>query len=66
MTWTSEDLSLNEYIERLLRDGKSHTHPDFQKLMACFGQAKVLARERELLVKLNEEEINNAKRTGDE
>lgn len=51
----SASLKLNEYIEKLLLDGKRSQHEDFQVLFRVFGKDRIVEMAKEILAKHDEE-----------
>lgn len=49
-------VTLEDYIEGLLLDGKRSGHEDFQKLFAVFGQAKITEIAKRKLIELKKKE----------
>jgi len=46
--------NLEEYIEHLLRLGKKRDSEEFQKLMTCFGEKKIVDKANEIRAKIRE------------
>jgi hypothetical protein len=53
-TWAG--LSLAEYIETLLRQGKRSDHDDFKVLMDVWGRDKIVALAKDVLARIKSEE----------
>lgn len=51
-------VSLPEFIEQCLRDGKSAAHLDFQHVMAVFGKEKIVKMALEIKEKIAKEKAD--------
>lgn len=55
MTQQQLFITLDEYVEKLLKEGKRANHPDFQLLFSVYGKDKIVAMAKRILEKEKEQ-----------
>lgn len=55
MTQQQLFITLDEYVEKLLKDGKRSNHPDFQLLFRVYGKEKITEIARRILQREKDE-----------
>jgi len=51
MTQQQLFITLDEYVEKLLKEGKRSQHPDFQLLFSVYGKDKITEMAKRILSK---------------